>query len=111
MDLERLQRDLISLSYRKTTGLSGNLIECAARGEADERLLALVDSIFSGAPSVELGALPMLTWGSSFWGRPMIQNGRGGACRDGERTAPARHGELSRELEWCGPILCAGCEA
>jgi len=63
--IERLRRDLVSLSYKKTTGLSGNLIECAARGEADERLLAIVDSIFCGVPSVESGARPMLTWGSS----------------------------------------------
>ena len=64
-DMEWLERELVSLSYDKTTALSGNLIECAARGEADERLLALVDSIFCGIPPVQTSARPMLTWGSS----------------------------------------------
>ena len=63
--MAQLERDIISLSYEKTTALSGNLIECAVKGEADERLLALVDSIFCGIPAVGVSVRPMLTWGSS----------------------------------------------
>jgi hypothetical protein len=65
LDVDRLGAALVALAYERTTGLSGNLIECAVRGAADERLLALVDAIFCGTPAVADTVRAMLTWGSS----------------------------------------------
>ena len=39
---------IIKEAYARTTTLSANLIECAAQGLADERLIRVVDCIFTG---------------------------------------------------------------
>jgi len=65
LDLQALQQPLISQAYRQTTLLSANLIECAASGQADERLLLALDGIFTGQPSTEQCAALLLGWGNS----------------------------------------------
>ena len=47
-NLETLNQKITDLAYRQTTTLSANVIECAASGEADERLVRTVDHIFTG---------------------------------------------------------------
>jgi hypothetical protein len=56
---------VIDVAYQRTTTLSANLIECAAQGEADERLISVVDGIMTGEPSVADCAKYILDWGSS----------------------------------------------
>lgn len=56
---------LIAAAYEKTTTLSANLIECATRGESDERLLAMVDGLATGAPSPAVWLPPLANWGAS----------------------------------------------
>jgi hypothetical protein len=63
--LARFNRAVVEAAYGKTTRLSANLIECAARGEADERLIGLVDGVFGGAPDQATCAAYMLGWGGS----------------------------------------------
>ncbi len=63
--LAGLKKSLVELAYERTTRLSANLIECASQGEADERLLHLVDSMFCGHPSPAESAEYMLKWGAS----------------------------------------------
>jgi len=65
LDFQALQQPLISQAYRQTTLLSANLIECAASGQADERLLLALDGIFTGQPSTEQCAALLLGWGNS----------------------------------------------
>jgi hypothetical protein len=57
--------DLVSLAYRRTTTLSANLIECAAQGQADERLVAALDALLAGQPPVDQALERLLGWGSS----------------------------------------------
>jgi len=65
LDLQALQQPLISQAYRRTTLLSANLIECAASGQADERLVLALDGIFTGQlDGVDCAAL-LLGWGNS----------------------------------------------
>ena len=49
-DLQQLNRRVIQAAYKQTTTLSANLIECAALGQSDERLVNVVDCIFTGKP-------------------------------------------------------------
>jgi hypothetical protein len=64
-DWRKLNRAVIDSAYRKTTTISVNLIECAAAGQADERLLNIVDGIVTGEPGREECADCALAWGSS----------------------------------------------
>ncbi|MBI5348552.1 MAG: DUF2877 domain-containing protein [Chloroflexi bacterium] len=54
----------IQESKRRTTTLSANLIECAAQGLADERLIRLIDCIFTGDKN-DRALDEMLGWGES----------------------------------------------
>ena len=63
--LQDLNRRLVAAAYERTTRLSANLIECAALGESDERLLNVVDCILTGSPPVAECLPELLTWGSS----------------------------------------------
>ena len=56
---------IIHAAYQRTTTLSANLIECAAAGEADERLIALADGIMTGEPPVAQCVDCVLDWGNS----------------------------------------------
>jgi hypothetical protein len=64
-DWRELNRAVIAAAYQKTTTLSANLIECAATGQADERLLKVVDGIAAGSASIDECIEGVLGWGSS----------------------------------------------
>jgi hypothetical protein len=64
-DWRRLNQAVIDSAYHKTTTISANLIECAAAGQADERLLNVVDGIVTGKPAVAENVECVLGWGSS----------------------------------------------
>ena len=63
--LQALNSSIISFAAVKTTTLSANLIEIAAEGEADERLILALDSVFTGDPSPEKTAEMLISYGSS----------------------------------------------
>lgn len=63
--LGRLNRAAIQVAHRNTTTLSANLIECAALGQADERLVVSLDGIMTGKPEPAVSADLLLGWGSS----------------------------------------------
>ncbi|MGW8226804.1 MAG: DUF2877 domain-containing protein, partial [Anaerolineales bacterium] len=58
-------RQIISAAYKKTTTLSANLIECAALGLADLRLINALDWLVSGGEPGEQAIDELLTWGHS----------------------------------------------
>lgn len=62
---EELNQQVIKAAYQRTTTISANLIECAADGQADERLMKVVDGIVTGTPSVDECVDHVLDWGSS----------------------------------------------
>ena len=64
-DLDRLNQQVVEAAYRKTTTLSANLIECAALGLADERLIEALDWLVSGSEQEPTHLDEMLDWGSS----------------------------------------------
>jgi hypothetical protein len=63
--LEQLNAGIISIAWQKTTTLAANLIEIAAEGEADERLITALDSIFTRNPTPEKTAELLISYGSS----------------------------------------------
>lgn len=56
---------IIAAAYQRTTNLSANLIECAASGQADERLVDALDGLLS--PRMDLNAClsQLANWGNS----------------------------------------------
>lgn len=56
---------VIEAAYHQTTTLSANLIECAVEGQADERLLNVVDGIVTGQPTISECVDCALSWGNS----------------------------------------------
>ena len=61
-----LNNHLIQAAYQKTTTISANLIECAARGLADERLIAALDNLMSAPHHPAHNVLQeLLGWGNS----------------------------------------------
>ena len=65
LSLEILNARVLALAYQKTTTLSANLIECASRGQGDERLLLALDGLMTGEPPANLCAAHLATWGNS----------------------------------------------
>jgi hypothetical protein len=63
--LRRLNQEVTGAAYQRTTRLSANMIECAALGEADERLVAVADCIFVGDPPEAECVSRVLGWGAS----------------------------------------------
>lgn len=63
--LDELNRLVVKAAYTKTTSLSANLIECAALGQADERLINVIDHILSGTNYASDVITHLLGWGSS----------------------------------------------
>jgi hypothetical protein len=63
--LARLNAEVASAARQRTTTLSARLIECTAQGEADERLLAAADYLFSGAGDEDKVLTDLFTWGAS----------------------------------------------
>lgn len=64
-DWRELNQRVIDLADRRTTTLSANLIACAANGDADERLITVIDGVVRGTPSPEDCAACVLDWGNS----------------------------------------------
>jgi hypothetical protein len=64
-DLSSLNQQVTQSAYGQTTTVSANLIECAASGYSDERLLAVVDCLFTGGPSESDCVSYLLNWGAS----------------------------------------------
>lgn len=52
-------------AYQRTSFISANLIECAANGQADERLILALDGIVTGEPSVAACTELLLAWGNT----------------------------------------------
>lgn len=65
LDLAELSRELLPLAYRNTSTLAANLVECAAVGQADERLVAALDGLMAGNPGPGECAARLLDYGSS----------------------------------------------
>lgn len=63
--LENLNNEIISVAFQRTTTLSANLIEIAAAGEADERLILALDFIFTGNPTLHETVELLSSYGSS----------------------------------------------
>ncbi len=64
-DWHELNQHVIEAAYQTTTLLSANLIECAADGQADERLMKVVDGIVTGQPAIRECVDCALGWGNS----------------------------------------------
>jgi len=60
-----LNQIILELAREKTTRLSASLLSCAIEGAADERLLTVLDSFFSGDKSSSRDLDDLLKWGSS----------------------------------------------
>ena len=63
--LPTLNRHMVQAACARTTLLSANLIECAARGWADERLIKALDLMVTGVASEPEIIPSLLGWGSS----------------------------------------------
>jgi hypothetical protein len=58
-------KHVIAAAYQRTTALSANLIEYAAAGQGDERLITVADGIATGSASIDDCVDCVLGWGSS----------------------------------------------
>ncbi len=65
IDLKRFNSRIIDHALANTTALSANLIELAAKGQADERLIGVVDYLFTGVSSTDDMRAALLSYGSS----------------------------------------------
>jgi hypothetical protein len=63
--LTAFNQQVVSTAYKRTTGLSSNLIECASRGMADQRLIDALDYLVSDSGQDLQVIDALLTWGSS----------------------------------------------
>ncbi len=63
--LKHIAVPLVAEAYQRTTAISANLIECAADGQGDERLIAVVDGIATGSTSIGKCVDCVLDWGNS----------------------------------------------
>jgi hypothetical protein len=64
-ELHYLNRIIVRAAKEKTTTMSANLIESAANGQSDERLVNVVDAVFSGDPAIYDCIYPLMDWGAS----------------------------------------------
>jgi hypothetical protein len=64
-DISLLNQRVVLAAYEKTTTISANLIECAAQGLADERLIDALDWIVSASTLDSPPADGFLSWGRS----------------------------------------------
>jgi hypothetical protein len=64
-ELHYLNRIIVRAANEKTTTISSNLIESAANGQSDERLVNAVDAVFSGNPAIFDCIYPLMDWGAS----------------------------------------------
>lgn len=63
--LEAVNAGIVAAAFERTTAISACLLECAAQGEADERLIAAVDGIMIGAPAAAVCAAGLRSYGAS----------------------------------------------
>jgi hypothetical protein len=63
--LSTLNQQILEAASGKTTQLSVSLLTCAARGQADERLIAATDGLFPGGQVTDQDLADLLSWGSS----------------------------------------------
>ena len=64
-DTSILNQQVTETAYQNTTTLSANLIECAALGQADERLIEAIDFLMSGCSRGDKVMTNLLGWGNS----------------------------------------------
>ncbi|MCJ7537726.1 MAG: DUF2877 domain-containing protein [Anaerolineales bacterium] len=64
-NLDLYNRKIVDAAYQTTTTLSANLIECAAQGLGDQRLIEALDWLMSGTGQDNHVIDNLLTWGSS----------------------------------------------
>ncbi len=64
-DWSAVNQAVTEAAYRRTTTISANLIECAADGQGDERLIGVADGIAAGSAAIDACADFILDWGSS----------------------------------------------
>ena len=62
---ENMLKHVVAAAYQRTTTLSANLIECAADGQGDERLITVADGIVTASASIDKCVEGLLGWGSS----------------------------------------------
>ena len=63
--LVAVKHRVVESAYQRTTTISANLIECAANGEADERLINVIDGLVTGTPSRDDCVECVIGWGNS----------------------------------------------
>ncbi|MCK5314644.1 MAG: DUF2877 domain-containing protein, partial [Anaerolineales bacterium] len=63
--LLEINRQVVEAAYVKTTRLSANLIEMAAHGKGDERLIKTLDPLMSDIPNESEALRDLLGWGHS----------------------------------------------
>jgi len=61
----KLNHEVTRAAYARTPTISANLIECAAAGGADERLLRAIDHLWTGYPARTEALAALLDWGAS----------------------------------------------
>lgn len=64
-DVKGFSEAVTRLAFQKTTRISANLIDCAAQGLADERLIAALDGLMTGSAGITPCAEYLSAWGSS----------------------------------------------
>jgi len=64
-DVEQFNCEIAAAAHEKTTTLSASLIECAARGQADERLIRTIDHLMGDNPHPDKICDNLLQWGHS----------------------------------------------
>ncbi len=64
-ELDSLNQQVVKTAYKGTTMLSANIIECAACGTGDERLIKMVDYLMCGDGNQEILVSDLFNWGSS----------------------------------------------
>ncbi len=65
LDSAAIYSALLERAYARTTTLSANLIECAGRGQADERLMEALDGLICGDQDTPACARRLQSWGHS----------------------------------------------
>jgi hypothetical protein len=64
-DIKKLNQKILAAAGQRTTAISENLISCAAQGNGDERLLYVLDGLFTGECSVQACVSSILDLGNS----------------------------------------------
>lgn len=65
LDIGSINKLITQAAYSRTTLLSANLIECAAQGQANQRLILSLDGMMTGVPDSERCAGLLAGWGNT----------------------------------------------